>query len=212
MSFSSNADEMLAALRVTPGWSEMQVAIDDEDVAAILSEAAKVAKDVIAPLNTLGDRVGAQFTDGTVKVPVEYRKAYQALAEGGWIGIEHQPDLGGQGLPLTLFVAVNQLFERACPAFTIRCSRVNRSTMIHANASLPNSWQSAANTTYFMRFTKSWCKRSTTSGPAVTFSASTSMRSLPPCCSLCCGKTINRAVWQSKIWRMRHSICFSMGV
>lgn len=117
MSFSSNADEMLAALRVTPGWSEMQVAIDDEDVAAILSEAAKVAKDVIAPLNTLGDRVGAQFTDGTVKVPVEYRKAYQALAEGGWIGIEHQPDLGGQGLPLTLFVAVNQLFERACPAF-----------------------------------------------------------------------------------------------
>lgn len=55
MSFSSNADEMLAALRVTPGWSEMQVAIDDEDVAAILSEAAKVAKDLCKKIRQIGD-------------------------------------------------------------------------------------------------------------------------------------------------------------
>jgi alkylation response protein AidB-like acyl-CoA dehydrogenase len=117
MGFAENADSMQTAIRATPGWDALRGDIDDDDLAAILGEAARVAEEIIAPLNTIGDRVGARFTDGRVHVPVEYRDAYRALAEGGWIGLEHDPELGGQGMPLTLFVAVNQLFERASPAF-----------------------------------------------------------------------------------------------
>lgn len=117
MGFPENADAMQTAIRATPGWSELHGDIDDDDLAAILGEAARVAEEIVAPLNPIGDRVGARFADGKVHVPAEYRDAYRALAEGGWIGLEHAPELGGQGMPLTLFVAVNQLFERASPAF-----------------------------------------------------------------------------------------------
>jgi alkylation response protein AidB-like acyl-CoA dehydrogenase len=117
MSFSDNARQMLDAIRVTPGWQKVRGDLDDGDVAAVLDEAARVAVDIVAPLNPIGDRVGAVLENGAVRVPAQYRDAYAALADGGWIGIEHDPDLGGQGLPLTLFVAVNQLFERASPAF-----------------------------------------------------------------------------------------------
>jgi alkylation response protein AidB-like acyl-CoA dehydrogenase len=117
MSFPDNARAMLDAIRVTPGWGGVRGELDDEDVAAILDEAARVAEEVVAPLNRVGDRAGAVFEAGAVRVPPQYRPAYEALAEGGWIGLEQDAALGGQGLPLTLFVAVNQLFERAAPAF-----------------------------------------------------------------------------------------------
>jgi alkylation response protein AidB-like acyl-CoA dehydrogenase len=116
MGFSDNAASMLNAIRLTPGWQSACGEIDLDDISAILDEAARVAEDAIAPVNQIGDRTGAVFADGKVRVPAEYHGAYRTIAEGGWIGLEHDPDLGGQGLPLTLFVAVNQLFERASPA------------------------------------------------------------------------------------------------
>ncbi|MEQ9037577.1 MAG: acyl-CoA dehydrogenase family protein [Silicimonas sp.] len=117
MSFHDNAVSMMEAIQATPHWQDACRGIDSDDISAILDEAARFAEAVIAPVNPLGDRIGAVFSDGAVRVPPEYRSAYKALADGGWIGVEHDPDLGGQGLPLTLFVAVNQLFERASPAF-----------------------------------------------------------------------------------------------
>lgn len=117
MSFADNAARMLEALQATPGWTAARGELGDDDVTVILGEAARVAERVVAPLNTLADRVGASFANGKVQVPQEYRRAYAALAEGGWIGLEQSPELGGQGLPLSMFVAVNQLFERASPAF-----------------------------------------------------------------------------------------------
>jgi len=117
MSFSENAAQMLTALIATPGWKTARGNLDLDDVSSILHEAARLAEEVIAPLNPIGDRTGATYANGKVQVPVEYRPAYQALAQGGWVGLEHDPDLGGQGLPLSLFVAVNQMFERASPAF-----------------------------------------------------------------------------------------------
>lgn len=115
--FSSDAAAMAKALGRTPGWAKVRGDLDDATVEAVLDEAAKVAETTIAPVNAVGDRKGARFENGTVKVPQAYRAAYSELAEGGWIGLEHDEALGGQGLPLTLFAAVNPLFERASPAF-----------------------------------------------------------------------------------------------
>lgn len=117
MSFSDNATRMLDALRATPGWERARGDLDDGDVTAILTEAARLAEDTVAPLNAISDRIGARLASGRVRVPPEYRAVYKALGDGGWIGLEQSPECGGQGLPLSVFVAVNQLFERAAPAF-----------------------------------------------------------------------------------------------
>lgn len=105
------------ALRRTPGWSEVRRDLDDATLEAVLDEAAKLAETVVAPLNRVSDREGARFEQGVVRVPEVYRGAYATLAAGGWIALEHDEAFGGQGLPLSLFVAVNTLFERASPAF-----------------------------------------------------------------------------------------------
>lgn len=117
MSFSEDADRMIGALQRTPGWNAAKGDLDDETIKAVVGEAARVAEAIVAPLNTIGDRTGARHSKGRVTVPTEYRAAYSAMAAGGWIGLEQDPDLGGQGLPITLFTAVNQAFERASPAF-----------------------------------------------------------------------------------------------
>lgn len=117
MTYSDDADAMFDALSRTPNWARVRGDLDDGTVQAILAESAKLAADVIAPLNPIADRVGARFEDGKVTVPPEYRSAFEALAQGGWLGLEQSADFGGQALPLTLFAAANPAFERACPAF-----------------------------------------------------------------------------------------------
>lgn len=117
MSFADDTARMLEALTRTPGWDRAKGALDDETVAAILSEAARFAETVIAPLNAIGDREGVRLEDGQVHVPDAYRRAYADMADGGWIALEQAEEMGGQGLPIAVFAAVNQAFERASPAF-----------------------------------------------------------------------------------------------
>lgn len=117
MGFASDAAAMADALKRAPGWAEVRGDLDDATVDAILDEAAKVAETVVAPLNVIADREGARFQGGAVQVPAVYRNTYQVLAAGGWLSLEHHESLGGQGLPLSLFAAVNPLFERASPSF-----------------------------------------------------------------------------------------------
>ena len=120
MSYRDDAQDMADALRRTPNWSrvlERHNGLDEETVLSVLDEAAAIAHDQIAPLNRIADQVGAQFVDGRVRVPDAYHNVFNTLAEGGWLGLEQSEALGGQGLPLSLFCAINPFFERACPAF-----------------------------------------------------------------------------------------------
>ena len=118
MTYADNAAAMLSALAVTPDWPRVAGdVIDTETLDAILTEAAKLAEGQVAPLNPISDRIGATFADGKVSVPPAYLPVYDALAEGGWLGLEHDEALGGMGMPLSVFTAVNPLFERACPSF-----------------------------------------------------------------------------------------------
>ena len=62
---------------------------DSDTITAILDEAAKIATNVIAPLNHIGDQQGSQWqTDGSVRLPDGFHAAHTALAQGGWFGIE----------------------------------------------------------------------------------------------------------------------------
>ena len=78
---------------------------------AILEEAAKLAENVLAPLNGPGDKQGCQYDpeSKSVKAPDGFRAAYQQFAEGGWTALACTPEFGGQGLPHVLNMMVEEM-------------------------------------------------------------------------------------------------------
>jgi alkylation response protein AidB-like acyl-CoA dehydrogenase len=83
-------------------------------VVAVLDEAAKLATQQLQPLNLSGDQEGCRRADdGSVSTPKGFKPAYEAYAEGGWIGLAFDPAYGGQGLPYVLAAAVSEFFISA---------------------------------------------------------------------------------------------------
>jgi alkylation response protein AidB-like acyl-CoA dehydrogenase len=87
---------------------------------ALLSEAGKLASEVLTPLNRSGDVEGCtRHPDGRVTTPKGFREAYASLVAGGWVGMSAPAEFGGQGLPATLTVAVNEFLASANLAFSM---------------------------------------------------------------------------------------------
>ena len=84
---------------------------DDFDM--VLTEGIKFAKEVVAPTNSIGDKVGCRYEDGKVIVPEEIADAFRQVSEGGWTGMSSNPELGGQGFPNVVAMAVNEAFVGA---------------------------------------------------------------------------------------------------
>ncbi|MEC4594320.1 MULTISPECIES: acyl-CoA dehydrogenase [Nitrospirillum] len=88
-------------------------------VDAVLEEGAKLADNVLAPLNVVGDRQGAKLTDTGVRTPDGFKDAYHQFVEGGWNSVPFDPDHGGQGLPWTLFIALLETWTSANMSFAL---------------------------------------------------------------------------------------------
>src|SRR5437660_5259038 len=87
-------------------------------IEAILGEAAKLSEEVLQPLNLSGDREGCvRESERHVRTPKGFKEAFKAYAEGGWIGLPVDAQYGGQGLPHTLAIAVNEFVASANMAF-----------------------------------------------------------------------------------------------
>ncbi len=89
-------------------------------VDAVLTEAGKLAEDVIAPTNHPGDRTGSvHHDDGSVTTPDGFAEAYKAMAEGGWTAMEGQEEFGGQNMPMMVSAMVNEIWQSANIAFSL---------------------------------------------------------------------------------------------
>ena len=82
-------------------------------VDAILSEGAKFAEEVLAPLNRVGDSQGCKFENGTVTTPPGFKQAYQQFVEGGWSSLSGETEYGGQGLPNSLGTLLSEMYNTA---------------------------------------------------------------------------------------------------
>lgn len=91
----------------------------DDLVEQILDEAAKFARDVWAPTNTVGDEQGIRVENKTVIVPDGFAEAYQQYVEGGWPSLEFEPDYGGMGFPGLVGSAVAEMLQSANLAFSL---------------------------------------------------------------------------------------------
>ncbi|MEO6446597.1 MAG: acyl-CoA dehydrogenase C-terminal domain-containing protein [Gemmatimonadaceae bacterium] len=76
---------------------------------SVLEEAGKFCEEVLSPLNASGDAEGCTWDNGVVRTPKGFKEAFRAYGEGGWIGLASDPEHGGQGLPLTLRFAVDEM-------------------------------------------------------------------------------------------------------
>jgi hypothetical protein len=83
----------------------------------VLEEGAKMAGEVIAPLNSISDREGCSFEKGKVRVPAAFHDAYRKYCEGGWIAASVDAENGGQGLPESVGIATSEMFVAACCSF-----------------------------------------------------------------------------------------------
>jgi hypothetical protein len=89
-----------------------------------LDEAGRLARDVIAPLNAVGDRTGSRLENGVVRTPPGWQEAYRAFVEGGWNSLPCEPEHGGQGMPWALATVVQEMVQAAnlsfglCPLLT----------------------------------------------------------------------------------------------
>ncbi|WP_071798548.1 acyl-CoA dehydrogenase [Natronohydrobacter thiooxidans] len=90
-----------------------------ETTQAILTEAARLAEEIMAPLQRVGDLHPARLENGVVRTPPGFAEAFGAIAEGGWLGLAASPDHGGMGLPQTLATAVNDMMASACLALQL---------------------------------------------------------------------------------------------
>ena len=98
-----------------PGYDELEA----DFTAAVLQEAGKVASEVLAPINASGDAEGCRLENGQISTPKGFKEAFGVMKEGGWTGLDCDPQYGGQNMPYLLGTAVGEMFSGANQAFTM---------------------------------------------------------------------------------------------
>ncbi len=86
---------------------------------AVLEECAKFNEGVVGPLNRDGDLSPSSWKDGTVTTTAGFKEAFRQFAEGGWQGLQHPVEFGGQGLPKTIGAACIEVLNSANLSFAL---------------------------------------------------------------------------------------------
>ena len=105
----------LDAVARLPGFEGM----DADTALAVLEECAKFNEGVVAPLNWEGDVRPSSWKDGVVTTTAGFKQAFRQFAEGGWQGVQHPVEFGGQGLPKTIGAACIEMLNSANLSFAL---------------------------------------------------------------------------------------------
>ncbi|MES9970564.1 MAG: acyl-CoA dehydrogenase C-terminal domain-containing protein [Candidatus Thiodiazotropha sp.] len=93
------------AIRQMPGYEQL----DRETLTSILEEAGRFVSERLLPLNRSGDEAGCNWNEGRVTTPEGFKAAYDEFIQAGWNSIAFDTDYGGQGLPKSLHMLVDEM-------------------------------------------------------------------------------------------------------
>ena len=124
MTYRAPVKDMLFVMKELAGIDELTKLPAFEDAGydtaqAVLEECARFNEDVVAPLNWEGDRNPSYFKDGNVISTPGFKEAFKLFGEGGWQGLQHPTDFGGQGLPKLIGAACGEMINSANVSFAL---------------------------------------------------------------------------------------------
>ena len=124
MSYRAPVKDMLFVMKELAGIDAVAALPGFEDAgydtaATVLEESAKFNEGVVAPLNQESDRSPSTFKDGVVTTSPGFKAAFRGFAEGGWQGLQHPADHGGQGLPKLIHAACSEMVNSASLSFAL---------------------------------------------------------------------------------------------
>jgi len=111
MQYLANLDEVAQL----PGFEDAGM----DTAQAVLEECAKFNEGVMTPLNRAGDKQPPVWKDGQVTASPGFKEAYAQFTAGGWQGLQHPTDVGGQGLPKTIGAACTEMLHSANMSFAL---------------------------------------------------------------------------------------------
>jgi alkylation response protein AidB-like acyl-CoA dehydrogenase len=103
-------DAQMAAL---PGLEEVTAGL----AAEVLTQAGRMCAERLAPLNLPGDAAGTRLVDGQVVTAPGFAQAYADYVAAGWPGLAGDPAFGGQGLPRTVQILLDEMVSAANLSF-----------------------------------------------------------------------------------------------
>jgi alkylation response protein AidB-like acyl-CoA dehydrogenase len=124
MSYLAPAKDMMFAINHLAGLHKVTalpgMADFDADTAeAVLAESAKFCEDVVAPLNWAGDKAPSSWKDRAVTTTPGFKEAFAQFADGGWQGVAHPVEYGGQGSPKLIATACAEMLHAASLSFAL---------------------------------------------------------------------------------------------
>ncbi len=124
MSYRAPVKDMLFVMKELAGIDAVAQLPGHEEAgfdtaAAVLEECARFTGDVLAPLNIEGDRDPSSFKDGKVTTTPGFKQAFKQFAAGGWQGLSHPAQFGGQGLPKLIHSACSEMVQSANMSFAL---------------------------------------------------------------------------------------------
>ena len=88
-------------------------------VASVLEEGARFAGEVLAPLNKVGDLIGARVVGDQVREASGFAEAYAKFTANGWPTLPCNPEFGGMGLPESVGLATMEMWSAANVSFAL---------------------------------------------------------------------------------------------
>ena len=124
MSYVAPVKDMLFCMKELAGLESVAAMPGFEDAGletaqAVLAECANFTQGVVAPLNVEGDRHPSTWKDGKVTTTPGFEEAFRQFAEGGWQGLQHPLEFGGQNLPKTIGAACIEMLNSANLSFAL---------------------------------------------------------------------------------------------